>query len=87
MTCPNCGKEMETGFLNTHHYPAWTQQEATPVFRSPRDLASLVPPDEPEEAGKGKMDALVWHRFAQTAVCRSCGLAVIPCRVVDRFEK
>ena len=86
MNCPQCGNEMESGFMQTHHHPSWTQQEGPAIFRSPRDLALLVPPDEPPDAEKG-MDLQVWHQYAGTMLCRSCGLAVVPCRIANKFQK
>lgn len=70
---------MERGFLHTQKYPSWTGQEQLPIFRKPKDLVTLCPPDD-EAVSLLTRDPL--PEYPDTMLCRACGLAVFPCKIV-----
>lgn len=73
MKCPECGKEMESGTMYTGKYPYWTQQENTPVFRTPKDMVLLR---EQGDDSTGHFDGFPFHEFPETMVCRTCKIVV-----------
>ena len=79
MKCPNCGNEMETGVLRTDKYPCWTQQKELPIFRKPKDLVTLRPVDD-EAVSLLTRDP--FPEYPEAMLCRGCGLAAFPCKVM-----
>ena len=83
MNCPNCGKEMEKGFMHTQKYPFWTQQELR-VFKAPTDQIDLGPLDD-DDTSMFTRDP--FPEFPGTELCRECGLVVFHCKMIDKSKK
>lgn len=73
MNCPKCGKEMESGTMYTEKYPFWTQQEAPPVFRAPRDMVRFRPVGD---TSSSRFSVFPFHEYPDTMHCRACGITV-----------
>ena len=85
MNCPQCGKELESGFMDTYrNYVTWTQQENLPLLRAPKDLLILTPLDDPSTLDS-LADRDLFPRYP-AMLCRNCGLTVFPCNMIPKFK-